>query len=80
MTTEPTPDPLSLPWRIGSHVGRTVYAQAGDGASKTDVLIGVMDTPELAAETCAGHNERLRRAGRRTMRGEVHDPVCGPGD
>ena len=26
---------------------------------KTDVLIGVMDTRELAAEACAAHNERL---------------------
>ncbi len=59
MTTEPAQDPLSLPWRIGSHVGRTVYAQAEDEATKTDVLIGVMDTPELAAEACSGHNERL---------------------
>ena len=59
MTTESTPDPLSLPWRTGSHVGRTVYAQAGDEATKTDTLIGVMDTRELAAEVCAAHNHLL---------------------
>jgi hypothetical protein len=58
MATE-TPDPLSLPWRTGRRVLRTVYAQGGPEASREDVLIGVMDTPELAAEACAGHNERL---------------------
>jgi hypothetical protein len=59
-----TPDPLSLPWRVGRHVGRTIYAQAGDEASReTDVLIGVMDTVELAAEACRAYNERLRGAG-----------------
>ena len=58
MATE-TPDPLSLPWRTGRRVLRTVYAQGGAEASLDDVLIGVMDSPELAAEACAGHNERL---------------------
>ena len=56
MTTEPTPDPLSLPWRTDGNVGRTVYAQSGDEASKTDERIGVMDTRELAAEVCSTHN------------------------
>jgi hypothetical protein len=60
MATEPAPDVLSLPWRVGRHVGRTIYAQGGPEASREDdELIGVMDTPELAAEACAGHNERL---------------------
>lgn len=65
MDPQPAPDPMSLPWRVGSHVGRTVYAQAGNEASKTDVLIGVMDTPELAARACEGHNHMLwrRRSG-----------------
>ena len=55
-----TPDPLSLPWRTGRHVGRTIYAQGGPEASREDdELIGVMDTPELAAEACAGHNHML---------------------
>jgi hypothetical protein len=59
MTAEQAPDPLYLPWRTGSHAGRTVHAQAGDEASRADVLIGVMDSPELAAEVCSAHNKRL---------------------
>ena len=60
MATE-IPDPkLSLPWRAGRHVGRTIYAQGGDEASREDALIGMMDTPELAAEACSAHNYRLR--------------------
>ena len=54
-----TLDLLSLPWRTGRSVGRTIYAQGGDSASREDALVGVMDTPELAAEACAGHNARL---------------------
>jgi len=40
-------------------VGRTIYEQQGDGPSDGDVLIGVMDTPELAAEACRCHNAML---------------------
>lgn len=36
-------------WRAGRKVGRTIYAQMDDEPSDTDPLIGVMDTPELAA-------------------------------
>lgn len=52
-------DLSSLPWRTGRHVGRTVYAVTGPDASRSDLLIGVMDTPELAAEACAAHNAAL---------------------
>jgi len=54
-----TLDLLSLPWRVGTKNGRTLYAYAGEWAAREDVMIGVMDTPELAAEVCAAHNERL---------------------
>lgn len=37
-----------MTWRVGRKVGRTVY----DG----DTLIGVMDTPELAARVVAAVN------------------------
>jgi len=47
-----------LPWRTGRKVGRTIYAVTGQEPSDDDVLIGMMDTPELAAETCAAHNCR----------------------
>lgn len=36
-------------WRNGRHVGRTLYVQVGEEPSDADQLIGVMDTPELAA-------------------------------
>lgn len=35
-------------WRTGRTVGRTIYRQVGPEPSDDDVLIGVMDTPELA--------------------------------
>ena len=43
-------------WRTGRKVGRTIYAQAGPQPSDDDNLIGVMDTPALAAQACKGHN------------------------
>ena len=55
-------DPLSLPWRTGRHVGRTIYSQISPDPSDGDVLIGVMDTRELAAEACEAHNRRLQVA------------------
>ena len=58
MATKP-PDPLSLPWRVGRHVPRHIYVQLGAGPNDEDWPIGTMDTPELAAEACAAHNERL---------------------
>jgi hypothetical protein len=54
------------PWRTGRKVGRTIYAQLGDVPSDDDPLIGVMDTPELAAIAVAcrnaGDHEGWRRA------------------
>jgi len=35
-------------WRVGRHVGRTIYEQSGDEPGDDDRLIGLMDTPELA--------------------------------
>jgi len=54
-----TPDPLSLPWRVGRHVPRHIYVQLGAGPDDEDRYIGTLETPELAAEACAAHNERL---------------------
>lgn len=51
------PDTNPVPrWRIGRSVGRTLYRMVGDEASKADVLIGMMDTPELAAQVVAAVN------------------------
>jgi hypothetical protein len=55
-------DARSLPWRQGRKVGRTLYAVVGDEPSDDDVLIGVLDTPELAALAVLDHNLAMRRA------------------
>ena len=52
-------DPLSLPWRTGRHIPRHVYAQIDAEPSSEDVYLGALGTPEVAAEACAAHNERL---------------------
>lgn len=36
------------PWRAGRRVGRTIYVQTGDEPSDRDLLIGVLDSAELA--------------------------------
>jgi hypothetical protein len=36
-------------WRVGRKVGRTIYYQTGTEPSDDDELVGVMDTPQLAA-------------------------------
>jgi hypothetical protein len=51
---------LTQPWRVGRKVGRTIYVQVGEEPSDADILIGMMDTRELAAAAVEAHNERLR--------------------
>lgn len=57
------PDLTKVLWRVGTKVGRTIYAVVSDDcddcddpAKLNDVLIGVMDTPELAEEVVIAHN------------------------
>jgi hypothetical protein len=50
---------VQRPWRTGRKVGRTIYARLGREPSDDDVLIGVMDTPELAAAAVAAHNQEI---------------------
>jgi hypothetical protein len=45
------------PWRVGRKVGRTIYMQLGEQPSDDDPLIGVMDTPELAAVVVRAVNQ-----------------------
>jgi len=47
---------IDLPWRVGRKVGRTIYAVVSDDTSDDDVLIGVMDTRELAHTAVVQHN------------------------
>jgi len=57
-------DYLDSRWRSGRHVGRTLYAMSGPEPSDSDPLIGVMDTPELAARVVRDHNAALPADGR----------------
>jgi hypothetical protein len=43
-------------WRTGRTIGRTIYRQVGDQASKKDQFVGVMDTVELADLVVAALN------------------------
>lgn len=54
------PGLVSLPWRVGRKVARTIYAMTGPEPSDDDPLIGVMDSPELAEAACLAHNFDLR--------------------
>lgn len=52
-------EPERYRWRTGRKVGRTIYLlvdRYGESPSDNDVLIGVMDTPALAAEAVRAHN------------------------
>lgn len=48
---------LLRPWRTGRKVARNVYAQVGDDPADDDVLIGQMDTGQLARECVYRHND-----------------------
>jgi hypothetical protein len=58
---DPAVAPMWLLWRTGRKVGRTIYAQIGEQPSDGDVLIGMMDTRELADEAVRAHNLTLAR-------------------
>lgn len=48
------------PWRTGTSVGRTIYGcPPGASHRNGEVLIGLMDTPELAREAVAAHNSHV---------------------
>ncbi len=48
------------PWRQGRKLGRTLYVVVGDEPSDEDIFVGIMETPELAYEVVALHNDRFR--------------------
>lgn len=54
---------VHYPWRVGRSVGRTIYAAMSEDMN-AHVLIGVMDTPELALEAVHSHNDWISRSGR----------------
>lgn len=59
-------------YRVGRHLGRTVYRVVGTGPSERDELIGVMDTASLGALVVEALNARedFRAAERRPTDGE----------
>lgn len=52
---------MLAPWRVGRKVARNIYAVVGDDASDDDVLIGQMDTGQLARECVHRHNEARKQ-------------------
>lgn len=60
---EPAEGPLSLrehPMRLGRKLRRTLYVQTGEGDFARDTVIGIVDTPELAAEIMKAVNTYYR--------------------
>lgn len=55
----PAFDHTTRQWRVGRKVGRTIYAVVNLADPDRDPLIGVMDTPELAADAVYAHNHQL---------------------
>lgn len=53
-------------FRVGRHLGRTVYRQLSDDPDGTDELIGMMDTPEWGRRVVEALNaaERARHVDR----------------
>jgi hypothetical protein len=51
------PDIYEAKWRVGRKLGRTVYARTEpDGNPDCDLLLGMFDSPEVAAYVVALHN------------------------
>jgi hypothetical protein len=53
---------LLAPWRTGGSIGRTIYAVIGEGGHEharddETVVIGMMDTAQLANEAVFRHND-----------------------
>lgn len=50
-------DVTEVPWRTGKSIGRTIYAcPPGSSYRDGEIVIGMMDTPELAAHVVLVHN------------------------
>jgi hypothetical protein len=58
---------LLHPWRTGGSVGRTIYVVLGAGGQEHarddehDVVIGLMDTAQLAEGAVVAHNDWLKK-------------------
>lgn len=47
----------SHPWRVGRRLGRTIYVQIYAKPMDGDLLIGMMDTSDLAKMAVEAHNQ-----------------------
>jgi hypothetical protein len=54
---------LLVRWRVGSRVGRTIYADVPGLAHDDHPLIGVMDTAALAGRVVHDHNWMIAGTG-----------------
>jgi hypothetical protein len=70
--SEPNAEYVRMVWRVGSQVGRTIYAQ--EPGDEHGTLIGVMDTPELALDACTHHNNFVHRMRRRAQNDRYGEP------
>jgi hypothetical protein len=62
-TVVPSHNLVAMPWRVGTQVGRTIYAcPPGSHYRHGEVLIGMMDSVELAREAVDAHNAVLSAA------------------
>lgn len=50
-------------WRVGRSLGRTLYLQEGAEPSKTDRLLGLMESTTLATEVVRAMNQADGQAG-----------------
>ncbi len=71
--TSLTPDARSLPWRVGRHLGRTLYAQVGPAPSDQDILLGLLDDREHAEHAVALRNAEVLPGPRCTHCGAAID-------
>jgi hypothetical protein len=63
-TDQPIKDlPSQGAWRVGRKAGRTIYLQNGDEPDDSDMLLGMMDTEEIAQTVVDAVNAVRRKEG-----------------
>lgn len=50
---------VKLRWRVGRKLKRTIYAMIGTQPADHDILLGMMDTEEIAQQVVRDHNAQL---------------------
>lgn len=62
--SEPSPSFRYYPMRVGRKLGRTLYLGTGGDEQDDDIVIGMVDTPELAREIADAVNYHYGHGGR----------------